>query len=97
MNYGRAALGTSGICLLQSLLTLLLIILAIGLMLRIITPREAFKHLVAAFAFVAVFVVLALTLYTLWSALSFVAQAGLIVIGIFLWRRKRHARKGKEE
>jgi hypothetical protein len=29
--------------------------------------------------------------------MSFVARTGLIVIGIFLWRRKRRTRKGKEE
>jgi TRAP-type C4-dicarboxylate transport system permease large subunit len=97
MMCGTAASGSWSICLLQSLLALLIIIIAIGLMLRILTPGDAFKHIAVACALVTVLVLLARTLSTLWSEMSFAARTGLIVIGVFLWRWKHRTRKGREE
>jgi hypothetical protein len=74
------------VSLLSSLAVIVIMLIAIGLMVGVVSPGEAMKQILAILGIVTVIVLAPRILYAMWSGMSLTAHAGLIVIGILiLW------------
>ena len=87
------------VTLMQSLATIALILTAIGLMLGIVKPSDALKHVGAVLGMVVVLILIPRALLDLWSDISPWQWIGLATIGIAIWqwqRPRQQARKKRE-
>jgi fumarate reductase subunit D len=86
-------------CLISALATIIVIVIAIQIMLGIVPPGEATKQIAAVLGLITVFVIALRILYTIWSGMSPLSFAALIVFGVFLWwlRHRVSKRKGEKE
>lgn len=77
--------------LIGSLATIALILVVFGLMLGIVKPADALKHIGVILGFVIVLMLIPGILVSAWSGMSLWQQIALaaIVIGIWQWRRTR--------
>jgi hypothetical protein len=82
----------------ESLATIALILTAFGLMLGIVKPADALKHVGAILGIVIVLMLIPDVLMNLWSAISLWQWIGLaaIVIVISRWRRPRRTRNKRD-
>jgi hypothetical protein len=93
-------IGHLWVTLTESLATIALILTAFGLMLGIVKPADALKHVGAILGIVIVLMLIPDILMNLWSNISLWQWIGLaaIAIGILQWRRpRRQPRKNRRE
>ena len=92
-------IGVDWVSLTQSLAIIAIILTALGLMLGIVKPADALKHVGAILGIVVVLMLIPDVLLNLWSAISLWQWIGLAVIwiGIWQWRRPgRHSGKRRD-
>jgi hypothetical protein len=85
--------------LVGSLAAVVIVATSIGLMLCIVRPADALKHVGAVFGIVIVLLLIPGVLANLWSGISLGQRVALAVIGIGImcwWRPGRQTRKGKD-
>lgn len=86
------------VALTGSLATIALILMAFGLMLGIVKPADALKHVGAILGFVIVLMLIPGVLVSAWLGMSLWQRIALvaIVIGIWQWRRTRPRRQTRK-
>jgi len=84
-------IGLAWVSLTQSLAIIAIILTAFGLMLGIVKPADALKHVGAILGIVVLLMLVPDALMSLWSAIPLWQWIGLAVIGIVIlqWRRPR--------
>ena len=91
-------IGHAWVTLIQSLAIIALILTAFGIMLGIVKPADALKHVGAILGIVVVLMLIPDVLMNLWSAIPLWQWIGLaaIRIGIWNWRRPRRQPRKRE-
>jgi len=88
------------VVLLGSLATIALILMAFGLMLGIVKPTDALKHVGTILGIVIVLMLIPAVLVNLWSGIPLWQRIALVAIGIGVWQWRRprlQTRKRKEK
>jgi CHASE2 domain-containing sensor protein len=85
------------VCVLSGLVTIMVTVVAIGIMLRVVSLGEGLKQIAAILALITVLVVSLRILYAIWSGMSLTSLAALIVVGVLIWRWRRPTPKRKGE
>lgn len=81
------------------LATIVLVLTPLGLMLRLMTPVEAMKHVGAMLGIFIALLLIPCILMNAWSSMSVSQQFGLVVMALALWlwlrlpRKKRRNRR----
>jgi hypothetical protein len=88
-------IGHAWVTLIQSLAAIALILTAFGLMLGIVKPADALKHVGVVLGMVIVLMLIPNILMNLWSAISLWQWIGLAVIGIVIWQWRRPRRQAR--
>jgi hypothetical protein len=96
MHSGMAALTNTLISLLYALLTVIIIIIALGVMVQVVTPVDALKQIASLVGIALIVTLLVRYLYVLLSGMSFLSYAACAVIAIFLWLWKHNSTKGEK-
>lgn len=87
------------ITLLGSLAVIAIILIALGLMTRIVKPAMALKHVGATLGIVIVLMLLPGILVNAWSAMPLWQRIALVAIGVAIWRWRqphRHPRRRRD-
>ena len=85
------------VALAGSVATIALILTAFGLMLGIVKPADALKHVGAILGIVVLLMLVPDVLMSLWSAISLWQWIGLAVIGIGVWQWRRPRRRAPQK
>ena len=91
--------GVAWVSLTQSLAIIAVILTAFGLMLGIVKPADALKHVGAILGIIVLLMLVPDVLMNLWSAISLWQWIGLLAIGIGIWqwrRPRRHSGKRRD-
>ena len=83
--------------LLGSLATIALILTAFGLMLGIVKPADAVKHVGAILGIVIALMLVPGALVSAWSSLSLWQRIALAAIGIGVWQWRRPRRQPRDK
>ena len=81
------------VALTGSLATIALILMAFGLMLGIVKPADALKHVGAILGFVIVLMLIPGVLVSAWLGMSLWQRIGFAAIGIGIWQLQRPRRQ----
>ena len=95
MSSSMGALMNTVTSMVSVFLTAIIIIIALGVMLQVVTPGAGLKQIASLIGLVIVATLLARSLYALLSSMSFLSYAACAVIGILVWRWKRNSTKGE--
>ena len=89
-------IGHAWVTLIQSLAAIALILTAFGLMLGIVKPADALKHVGVVLGMVIVLMLIPNILMNLWSAISLWQWIGLAAIGVAIWQWRRPRRQSEK-
>ena len=87
------------ISILGSFATIAIIVIALGTMVRLVTPADALKYCGVTLGIVIVLILLVSVLVTLWASMSAWQKIVLAVIALGVWRlrQRRHEPRRKIE